>query len=278
MPCIRHTRGMSILSSLKLLLRPAVVFALRNGMKLQEVSEALRSVLVEAASNELARAGDKPSTSRISVMTGIQRRAVSDLLASPERSVRPSNILAKVIGQWSHDPRWSTGGIPRELGCEGIDSEFFQMVQLVTRDIGPYAVCFELERIGAAERSGDKLRLVSAAFDAGSDLEAGWTIWSRDAQSLMLAVEENLDGAEIPNLHIATRYDNVVLDALPEIRRWLLVQGAEFHGRLRDHLSRFDKDLNPSLFDRPGGGRVTLGSFSHCAAGVPVADEEKKNG
>jgi hypothetical protein len=254
---------MSMMNTLKILLRPAATFALRRGLKLQDVVEALRAVLVEVASDELKKSGGKSSTSRIAVMTGLQRRVVAEALSSPDKEARASSVLTKVIGQWRSDSRYSKGGEPKTLTCEGTQSEFFQMVQLVTRDISPYAVCFELERIGAVRRVGDRLELLSRAYDARNDPQNGWRIWSSDAETLMDAVEENLTAQPpIPNLHITTRYDNIVLEALPEIRRWILEQGADYHARLRNYLSRYDRDLNPSLFDRPAGGKVAVGSFS----------------
>jgi hypothetical protein len=267
---------MSMMGTLRILLRPAAVFALRRGMKLQDIVEALRSVLIESASEELKTSGEKASTSRISVMTGLQRKVVTQIMAAPKGDVRPNTVLSKVIGQWRGDSRFSRKGQPLPLTCEGTQSEFFELVQVITRDISPYAILFELERLGAVRREDGKLVLQSTAYDARKDLEDGWRIWSTDAETLMNAVDENISkGKQVPNLHISTRYDNVVLEELPAIRRWILDQGAEFHARVRDYVSRFDKDLNPSLYDKAGGGNVSIGSFSF--ASEPHVDKENEN-
>ena len=98
---------------------------------------------------------------------------------------------------------------------------------------------------------------------------------------ILLDPNKNLTTAEpIPNLHIATRYDNIVVEAVPEMRRWILSQGAEFHARLRNYLSRYDKDFNPALYDRQAGAKVVVGSFSHCrsesAATLQSLDRSQK--
>ena len=78
-----------------------------------------------------------------------------------------------------------------------------------------------------------------------------------------MAVEENIFSAPTtPNLHITTEYDNICKQDIPKLREWLLEQGTLFHEKVRRYLARFDKDANQRLYNKPGGVRVMIGSFS----------------
>ena len=59
-----------------------------------------------------------------------------------------------------------------------------------------------------------------------------------------------------------TEYDNISISDFPEIRKWLIKEGAAFHNKARGYLSQFDLDINPKP-DHEGGARVTVGTFSY---------------
>lgn len=256
------------------MLRPAVILAVRSGLKVQDVFEVLKAVFVSVATDELTKSGEAPSKSRISVITGLQRRDISRLLDDDPGAQKSNNILTKIIGHWGSDKRFRRSDGPRELTFEGVQSEFFNLVQSVSKDLNPYTILFELERLGAVERREDRLVLKARSFEARENIEQGWSLWSQDAEDLVYSVEENLSKKkEIPNLHIATRYDNIVYEQIPALRRWLLEKGAQFHAEIRAHISQYDKDLNPALYEKEGGGKVSIASFSKMVGGD--ADEQK---
>lgn len=263
--------------SISSLLKPAAKVALKHGLKLQDLIEEMKSILIAVAAEQLEHEGQDPSKSKIAIMTGLQRRDVTRLSEKGGDSVRPANIITKLIGQWRADKRYCDAGNPRMLTFEGVNSEFGKLVQSVSKDVSPYAILFELERIGAAKREGDKLSLVAKTYEERTESDLAWELWSVDGEDLITAVEENLASSKgVPNLHISTRYDNIVRDALPTIKTWLLQKGAEFHAQIRAYLSDLDKDLNPTLFDREGGGKVILGSFSRVV-GPPGGDRIGKD-
>jgi len=246
------------------LLRPVALLCVRHGLKIQELFEASKRALLEAARGELLRQGLELNTSRLAVMTGLQRREVMRLLQTPQDESGQANLLLRIVGAWQQGKRYlDRRGKPLALDCEGAESAFAKLVQSVSQDLNPYTVLFELERVGVVERVNGEARLVSQVYVPG-DLGHGMQLLSQDQEALVLGVSENIfDQPKVPHLHIATHYDNIPESRLGEIKEWLLRKGREFHQEARAYLGSFDCDVHPEMAEGQGRSRVLVGTFSH---------------
>ncbi len=261
------------------LLLPLARFYLKRGFKIQEMSEALKRALVQAASEEISARAEKPNVSRLAVMTGLHRRDVMRLTASESPAGGKENLLTKIIGQWRSDKRYSTKRGPKALSLTDESPSFSSLVFSTSQDLNPGTVLFELERLGAVEKKEGSVLLRVEAFEpVAGDTSGGLALLAEDVASFVDGVDKNLYARQdVPNLHIRTSYDNIVREAVPEIRRWFLAKGAEFHELARRFLSQYDKDLNPALYDKEGGGKVSLGTFSNTAEPPATQNEDSKN-
>jgi hypothetical protein len=256
--------GHSILfKAVRRLLRPIARFCIQRSLKFQEFEEAAKLSFIDIATEEMLGQGLEVNTSRISVVTGLQRREVTRLSGSDPLVKEERSLLFKILGSWEQDRKYRTkSGKPRILTVEGKESEFIELVTAVSKDLNPYTVLFELERVGAVERVSQGIKLAERVY-VPSEAQEGLSLLADDVEDLVGAVTENvLDQPASPNLHIATRYDNIVEESLPKIREWFLELGAKFHEDARRFLSRYDKDTNVKLKSKRGGAKVSLGSFS----------------
>ena len=245
------------------LLRPAVRFALRRGVKIRTIVESLKNLLLEEAALELGRISEEPSVSKLSVMTGLQRREVQRVASPTSETAQHLDLMTRIIGAWCSDDRFSRGTKPRELANNGADGEFATLVRSVSQDLNPATVLFELERLRLVEHEGDIVRLLWSAYQISGDVDDAYTLLQRDIHTLVEGVDSNIrQESTIPNLHISTNFDNVSVDAVPEIREWILRKGAAFHAEVREYVGSFDKDINPSRYSQKGGAKITVGSFS----------------
>ena len=246
------------------LIEPLIRFCLRHSFKFQDLLSVAKNTFVELAEEELSKTSAEVSVSRIAAITGLQRREVTRLLGS--RAVRPSNenIIARVVAQWRHDERFNTsGGRPRVLQSGSKQSEFAELIKSVNKDLNPYTVLFELERLGYVEQTETGLRLKARLHSTAVDPETSLQLLAKDVSDLMQAVDQNIFRRDtVPNLHLRTEYDNIPADALPEIRAWLVREGTLFHERASSYLAGFDRDLKPERLPAAEKSRVTLGSFS----------------
>lgn len=247
----------------EIVLFPIIRFCFRRAIKFQEFSEVARHLYVRCAEESLSKAGYDSNVSRVAIATGLQRREVTRILKQPDTIEPEPAMLHKVIGQWSGSAQFLERGKPRRLAFKGASSEFVELVQSVSQDLNAYTVLFELERLGLVRRERSHLVLIADTVNPGRDVKRGVELLASDMGDLIEAVEENIFAEHVvPNHHIKTHYDNIVVEALPKIRQWLLERGAKFHREARAYLSKFDKDLHPHLHAKKGNARVAIGSFS----------------
>lgn len=255
----------ALLTGIKALLRPAVVFAVRRSFRIQDLTEALKEVFLDVAEDELQRDGAQVNVSRLSALTGLHRRDVMRLWRDEHEPKRGTDLVTRIVGQWQADKRFLTAnGRPKTLQLEGRRGAFADLVSSVSSDLNPYTVLFELERAGTVERTERGIRLVRRSYQPRGDLEEGMGLLQEDGTSLMHAVTQNLlDSPALENLHIKTVYDNIPQDDEEEIRRWFLRNGVAIHENARSFLGAKDRDINPKAADS-GNGRLkaTLVTFS----------------
>ena len=250
---------------LRELLRPLVRYCLRSSIRISDALEALKHVFLEEAQLELERRGDKATTSRLNVMTGIHRRDVTRIVEGGVEIVKPSQSLAtRVLGKWEQEKRYQTkAGKPRQLTFEGEGSEFEKLVRSVSKEIGPKAILAELERIGSVERRAGKLKLTSTTVNRHKDPAEGLKILSRDINTYATLVEENIyQKRKDRNHHNRTEFDDIYVSDVPKVREWLFKEGAKFHTKVRNFIAKHDKEINPKSKDAEAGQRVIFLSAS----------------
>jgi hypothetical protein len=245
------------------MLRVVAKLALRNSFKIQEIHEALKFSLIDAAADELRRQGEKLTLSRLTVMTGIHRMEAARLLEERQPGEHKTPVCAKVLARWRQTESYRTkSGAPRVLTVEGADSEFAQLVREVSQDLSPYTVLFELERTRAVERTKRGLKLQDAAYLV-KDQEAALRMVASDTEDLLETVMENVFEEPLaPNLHLKTQYDNIPTCYEGVIREWFLKEGAKLQKKAQSFLAALDRDENKDQCEFSGRLRAALNTFS----------------
>jgi hypothetical protein len=261
-----ENRKQILTKALLLLLKPIVRIALRQSIKVRTLGECLKTVFVKVAVEELERAGELVTISKVSVMTGIQRPEANRLMQSGSEIRSDHDIITRVIGLWQTAKRYQDKKTESPK-CLDLQTTFAKLVQEVSSDLNPYTVAFELERLGIAKQSDSQIKLLKSGFDSSPSLEKSYRLLAEDADYLFAAVSENIsDKGKLKNLHIKTCFDNISATHEAEIRAWFLKKGAALHAEARDYLGQFDRDITPT--ERAGVEddqriKVVLGNFSY---------------
>ncbi len=251
-------------TSFKRILGPAIRFAVRRALPIQEFIELVKQLYVQETCRQMDPSVSATVT-QISITTGLHRREVNRLLKRepPSNPEEPSNLLMKIIGTWEQSTKFcDREGKPRSLSFEGNSSEFADLVSSLSTDVSPRAIREALLRLGIVEEQHGTLKLIGQAeLHLLGDIE-GFSQLASDVETIGDATFENLFcRGDRPNLHARTEYDNIYEDSLPVVRQWLIDLGTEIHQRTRHFLSLHDKDISPDP-KRKAGATVTLCTFS----------------
>lgn len=252
------------LTIIRHLIRPAVHFCIRYGVTGQECIEALKREFISESSKEITRRDEKISSSRLSTITGFNRREVDRLCQASGGPDTSKNLIHRVVSTWQENAEFITSTKkPRVLSHGTKDSDFTKLVAAVSKDLNAAAVLAELLRVRVARETSYGLVLVADNYLPKGDPNALFTVLSQDMQDLCASVEENtLEGMDPPNLHLRTEYDRIRPEGISALKAWMLREGHDFHLRARAEMARYDQDVNPDPHFKGEGARVSLTAFS----------------
>lgn len=171
-----------VLSAFVAASRPLVRLLIRSGATYTVASERLRQLFVDEAVAEIQARGMKPTSSAVSLLSGVHRK---DLRARelgapreaapaepPATDAAPLGLIGQVVGSWMSDPRYLDGTTPRVLKRGAEPGSFDQLVQGVSTDVGPRAVLDEMLRLNVVKLDGDRIELDAMGMVPRGDFAA----------------------------------------------------------------------------------------------------------
>lgn len=261
------------------LMRPVIRYSLRRSIKIQNLISALKDEYVNLAKEELAKSGQEVSISKISAVTGMQRKEISGRLSEGRgtKSKDTGNVITRVIGQWINDSRFSKKGKALPLDIEGLESRFAKLVRSVSSDLNHHTLVFELERIGLIKRKDKVVSLIVSAFNERENESWVFSKMSQDQDDLYRTVEANVSASEDSlNHHARTEFDNIPSSVVPKLRERIYQLGEDFHRKINSLLASYDRDIRKQTKDNGGRARIVFGSFS-LAEELEVQSDKNKS-
>ncbi|MGH1412693.1 MAG: DUF6502 family protein [Pelagimonas sp.] len=188
-----------------------------RGVAFSELSERLKGHYVQAAQEQAAREkiGGKITDSRLSVMTGLQRRDIARLRAF-ERKAPRANPLSRLVAKWQSDPDLTQNGLPIALPRNGPAPSFEALARDIRQDIHPRTMLDTLQAAGTVA-VGQDITLIEAAYVPlrGSDEQMSYL--SENTGDHLMAACENVLGADPAHFERAVHYTGLTqtqIDAL----------------------------------------------------------------
>jgi hypothetical protein len=162
--------------------RPLVRLLIGRGATFPVVAERLRQLFVEEAVAELQRRGNKPTSSAVSLLSGVHRKDLRarDLGAAKASSPQaaedvvpaPLGLIGQVVGRWMSEPKFLDGATPRVLRRGGEPGSFDDLVQGVSTDVGPRAVLEEMLRLNVVRVDAERIALDTLGMVPRGDFAA----------------------------------------------------------------------------------------------------------
>src|SRR5512134_110313 len=252
----------AIAAAITNLLRPLVMFLLRNGVPYQTFADIAKRVYVDLATEKFDIPGRKQSKSRVAILTGLSRREVLRVKRLPAQddlgALDRINRAARVISGWVRDSRFSDeSGQPADLPFEEGNVSFRQLVKAYSGDAPARAVLDELLRVGVVEQTPvGKIHLLEHSYiPKGRDIDK-IAILGSDTSDLISTIDNNICHPDAPFFQRKVHYDNLPSEALPELKKLAGEQSQALLELLDRWLSERDRDVNPRI---PGTGRKRAG-------------------
>lgn len=223
----------SIVAALSHMLRPLVRLLLAHGIPFQAFCNLAKASYVKVADAEF-RLDDKTQTdSRISLLTGLQRREVSRLRGERAAQIHLSqhaSMSALLLAIWSGNPDYlDENGLPLplpRLSNTGEPRSFEALVQSVSKDFRARVVLDEWLRQGIVSLDdGDRVCLRADAFAQPQDLAEKHYYFGQNMHDHLAASAHNLAGLQPPFLERCVFYDKLSAESGKELADYSRVVG-----------------------------------------------------
>jgi len=216
----------ALIRALRHLLRPVVRLLLTNRFTHPDLASLLKSVYVDVAEEELAAGGERGTASRVSLLTGLQRKDLRRLSEAAETgyAAPPAVSLgARLVRSWTSSRRYlDSRGRPRPLPRSAADSKrgasFEDLVAEVSTDIRPRAVLDEWLRLGVVEIDAeDRVRLCVEGFVPKSGFDEKAHLFGRNIHDHIAAASHNLAGEGAPMIERSVYYEKLSQRSVGEL-------------------------------------------------------------
>jgi len=239
----------AFLKALERLLRPLVAAAMALGVTFPLFIRLLKRVYINVATSESRAGGGAVTVSRISVMTGLQRKDIGQIQEQMERKLGPPanvSLGARLIGIWSGAKEFTdTSGRPLPLARFGETRPTFEdLVRTVSSDVRPRAVLDEWLRVGVVDVDAeDRVRLKADAFVPRAGFDELAYFYGRNLRDHIAASSHNLTGVGEPFLERAVYYDKLTPASAAALERFTREIGVDALTRInREALRLADGD------------------------------------
>jgi hypothetical protein len=264
-------------------LRPIVRQLLASGVPFGRLEGRVRELFVELADNDFAIPGRTQTDSRVSLLTGINRKEVRRIRSANPGHNRPQsfsrNVAASLVSTWLADRKATDrSGKPLPVPYQTRRGpSFVKFARQTTVDLPPRAILDELVRTGAAEVLEDKrVALRDDAYVPKLGQPEKLQMLAEDPSEMISTMVRNTfaEGGDL-FLQRKVSYDNLGSDALGKVRSRLRSEGERFLRRVNGVLGQYDRDRNVKA---PGGERCTagLGVYYFEAPGKPSGERKEK--
>jgi hypothetical protein len=245
------------------ILRPLIHILIRNGISYVTFADLAKWLFVDVAKREFAIAARKQTISRVSVITGLNRKEVKRVSELPVPDDRASseryNRAARVIAGWRRDKTFRDDtGKPAALPFSGEGATFQTLVKKYSGDMPFRAILDELIRVGAVLQTDDgRVHLSARAYLPAGDETMKIHILGTDVAHLVSSIRHNMEpDARGTFYQRKVMYDNLPEDVLGAFRKLSAEAAQKLLEKMDGWLSDRDRDTGPQV---KGTGRHIAG-------------------
>ena len=233
-------------TSIYAILRSLIGLMFRNGLSFGEFSELAKKAYVKEVEKELLKSGEKTTTSKIAIITGLNRKEVAAIRKEAPLNVgisRQHNRGVRVISGWLNDSSFcDKEGNTKILKINGKESSFEALVSKYSGDMPYRAMLNELIRTEAVEVIDEtKVALIRSAYIPTDDKNEKYSILGEDVPLLISTINHNIvDENQDAFYQRKVCYDNVPAEDLEEFKKIVNQENQALLVKLNKWLSTHD--------------------------------------
>ncbi|KMW59162.1 hypothetical protein AIOL_004143 [Candidatus Rhodobacter oscarellae] len=187
-----------------------------RGVLFPDLAERMKGHYVRAAT---AQADGKVTDSRLSVMTGLQRRDVARLRDAPTREPR-MNHLSRLVALWQTEDGYHVGGEAQPLPKNGPAPSFEALAFEVRKDVHPRTMLDALQAAGTArvDAASGEVELLEKSYQPLSGSDDQLSYLAKNMADHMSSASENVQGQTPPHFERAVHYTGLTEAQVTELR------------------------------------------------------------
>jgi hypothetical protein len=259
------------------LMAPLVRLLIAKGLTYPALCQALKAIYLSEAEKSLTEHGETASVSRLSIITGLQRKDIKRLQERPRQSTAlPSTVTfgARLIGIWTGDKKFRSKkgkplSLPRMSPTTAPDEPSFDsLVRTLSTDVRSKAVLDEWLRLGVVSIDDNDLVTLNAnAFVTTKGVKEKFYYLGRNVSDHIATCVRNILGTGEPLFERAVYYDHLTAESIAALR-----ESAREHGMKallavnEDALKYADADENnPHAVHRIALGLYHYDDMTHAS-------------
>ena len=243
-----NSQSNKLLDTLVRVLVPLVRLMIAKGVTFQMAGELLKRVYVKAAQEHFVE-DDATTGTRLSLLTGLNRKEIRRLTTEAAAEKHPSNMISYAMAAhtlWRTGRRWRNGdGKPKALPrhAVGRKSSFDDLVKSITTYHRPSAVLEELVRLGHVEEDdAGNVRLTNPEFLSLRDFSDRLVLLGDNLEDHANAAVLNVLEPEPRFLERSVFSDEMSLESAEALSLVAREQWKRVHDEVFDRAVRAEKD------------------------------------
>lgn len=215
-----NARNALFVRALKGLIRPLVRALIAQGVTAPAFYQLVKQAYVEVAEDDFAIDNQRPTDSRINLLTGVHRRDVKAFREGEQtdRSEMRERVttLTTLLGRWLASPDFTDAtGAPKPLNRDGATGSFEALARSVNRDIRPRTMLDEMMRQDLVHQDADgMLTLNTDAFVGPADQEQKVFFFAENVGDHLAAGVDNLLSDQPRFMERAVFYNRLPSEAI----------------------------------------------------------------
>lgn len=205
------------MSNVLKIMKPLVKWLIKSGVGYSEFSQALKATFYDESIKELNQINQKTTDSSISLLSGLNRREVSDFKKTLTDNIiptQPLNISARVITLWIQK-KWS-----KQIPISGQELSFETLAKEVSQDKHPRSILTELQRLGLVTEIADTVILHTESFTPSNNLSFSQKLLAQSTADHIAAGTSNIFIS--PNLFLeqSLHAEELTEESIQELKKY----------------------------------------------------------